>query len=122
VTQVDWFNLAAWIGWLSWAVLCAFVLRTALVSLLRRTLPFARPDARIVLAYAGMALVLVASASLHTAVFGGGQMYGGTFPERLSIAAYLVAPFGLPLLVGGGLVLVLDLLRCAFSAPRAGHP
>jgi hypothetical protein len=94
----------------------------ALIALAGRTLPGIPRGARTMLAYAGMAVVLIASYRLHVAVLGEGQMYGSR-AEQFSLAAYLVAPFGLPLLVGGSLVLIFDLLRCSFSpSSRPGHP
>lgn len=57
-----------------------------------------------------MIAIFVASFWLHGAVLGPGNLYGATPREAFSLQAYLLAPFGLPLLVGGFFVLIGDMV------------
>ena len=106
-------SLALWAGWLAWATLCAAAMRGALAWLAGRQWPHLSRRDRIVFAYATMAVIAIISAVLHFALFG---------QESLSLFSYLLAPFGLPLLAGGVLVLLFDVARAAASMARHRLP
>ena len=105
------------IGWTAWAVAGALALRLAIAWLLRRRFGL-DADNSALLAYPVITAVFVASAGLHGLILGPGNLYGATPREAFSVVAYLVAPFGLPLLVGGCLVFVGDLVRMLIKPVR----
>ncbi|WP_372782557.1 hypothetical protein [Phenylobacterium sp.] len=98
----------AWlVGWLAWAVIWALAIRLGVAWIARRRFGV-RPFPAALIAYATMIVIIVASAALHGWVLGPVQLYGATPREAFSLEAYLAAPFGLPLVVGGWLVLLAD--------------
>ena len=103
------------VGWLTWAIGWALILRLTLAWLSRRYLNLS-PNRAAGAAWLAILGIFVASFFLHAAVLGPGNLYGATPREAFSVEAYLLAPFGLPLLVGGLLVLFGDL--CAPMAAR----
>ncbi len=108
----------ALIAWIAWAVAWALGLRLVIAWTIRRHLHLNNNKAAI-LAYAAIVLIFLVSIPLHGAMLGPAAMYGATPREAFSFIAYLVAPFGLPLLIGGLLVMItemrLDLLSCCAS-------
>jgi hypothetical protein len=100
------------IGWLIWSLVCAAGLRVALATA-GRLLGLSNGWA-IFAAWLGVVPIFAGSYVLHQAILGPSAMYGGP-RETFSLIAYLLAPFGLPLLVGGFLFLIIDLGRTALS-------
>lgn len=105
------------IGWLAWSVVGALALRLVVARELRKRFRLGPVNAAL-LAYPIMALVFGVSLILHELILGPGSMYGATPREAFSTVAYLLAPFGLPLLVGGCLVFVGDLFHMIFQPVR----
>jgi hypothetical protein len=105
------------VGWLLWSIIWALVLRTGFSWLFRRFAPTFPDWARPLAIYAVMATVFLLSFFIHGAVLGGGQMYGAAPRQAFSVETYVLAPFGLPLLVGGLLLLIGEALRDVLFAP-----
>ena len=98
-------NLAPWIFW---AFLCAFGVRLAIVSTLKKRIG----GASYLVAYAAWVMLLVIGLIATDAL--GFQMYGFDAADSKQAAARLIllyTPFGFPTLVGAPTVLVLDALR-----------
>jgi len=112
------FGLLTLTAWIAWAIGWALVLRIGLSIGLARTVPNLAMPARVAMTYGLMTAILIASFYLHLAVLGPGNLYGATPREAFSLAAYLVAPFGLPLLVGGLLVMTGDVVGLTTLARR----
>jgi hypothetical protein len=112
VTFEDGAGAALLIGWLAWAVAWALGLRFALAALVRRLLPWSLWMLTGLLVYLAVVGVFIGSLALHLAVLGPANMYGATTQEALSLVAYSLAPFGLPLLVG-------SIVRCPGTWPTA---
>jgi len=98
-------NLAPWIFW---ALLCAFAVRLAIVSALKKRFG----GASYFVAYAAWVMLLVIGLIATDAL--GFQMYGFDAADPKQAAARLIllyTPFGFPTLVGAPIVLIFDALR-----------
>ena len=110
--------LVVLVGWLTWSLVCAAGLRVALAAA-GRLVGFSNGWA-VFGAWLGVVAVFVGSYVLHGAILGPRAIYGGP-RETFSLIAYLLAPFGLPLLVGGFFFLIIDLGRIARSDIARGQ-
>ena len=109
-----------WAAWTFWSFGCAMAIRVTIVRLFRPSLypigPYAAAYLSWVIFFAmGMGLAVLTGFRLH----GGGHI--GASGKFGDLVAYF-SPFGLPLLAGAPLVLVLDLTmivaRWLFAGPR----
>ena len=109
-----------WAVWTFWSFICAMTVRVTVVRLFKPSLypigPYAAAYLSWVIFFAmGMGLALLTGFHVH----GGGHM--GPSSRFGDYVAYF-SPFGLPLLAGAPLVLVLDLTmivaRWLFAGPR----
>ena len=111
----DLIGLSLFGAWLAWSATWAFVLRVGLSVLAVRLLPTAPRWARAFSAYGAMVAILIGSGFIHTAVLGEPNLYGATPRQEFSLLAYFLAPFGVPLVIGGLIVLVSDALFGPFE-------
>ncbi len=102
-------------GWLVWSGTWTFALRVGLSLLAARIFPTQPGAVRAFSVYGAMVAILIGSLYLHLAVLGAPNMYGATPPQAFSLTAYLIAPFGFPLWIGGLMVLLSDAVLGPFE-------
>ena len=117
MSAADWGGLAVLVGWAIWSIACAAATRIALTAAAKRFMKAPHSWA-VAASYVALPVIFFGSLYLHEAVFGPLAIYGGS---GLGMIAYVLAPFGLPLLVGGYLFLIIDLGRTALTDFARGH-
>lgn len=98
--------------WLAWAAGTALALRHLLALAIKRLLPKKTASLVGICVLFAVIVIFVGSYYLHEAVWGPMVMYGATPAEAFSAIAYVLAPFGFPLLIGSLLLLPYDLTNC----------
>jgi hypothetical protein len=96
-----------WAVWTLWSFACAMAIRVTVVRLFKPSFYPIGPYAAAYLSWVLLFAVGMGLAILTGFRFRGGDHFGGSF--RLGDYVAYFSPFGLPLLAGAPLVLVLDL-------------
>ena len=98
--------------WLAWAVGTSLALRHLLALGVKRLLPAKAAFLVGICVLLAVIVIFFGSIVLHEAVWGSGAIYGASRAEAFSMTAYMLAPFGLPLLIGSFFLLPYDLINC----------
>jgi hypothetical protein len=97
--------------WLAWAVGTSLALRHLLALGVKRLLPAEAAFLVGICVLLAVIVIFFGSILLHEAVWGSMAIHGAR-AEAFSMIVYMLAPFGLPLLIGSLLLLPYDLTNC----------
>lgn len=103
------------LGWWIWAPLCAWMSRALVVRVWRSRLG----DGAFIAGYGGWIVSLIVG--LAYVEWSGMQMYGFNPDDVWQVSGWVVlffSPFGLPVLFGGPIIFLIDLIRFVIRARK----